>query len=147
MGTSAPADERDAGPVWPWAEADAARTLALAVEAARIRVEETSLRQTAQEIGMSPTGLRGVLDGAEPYGPTRERFRAWYARLAGLGALPTHAAENIVLALLRRLPEPRAGAVALLDCVEAIHVSAGVSAPEWVAEVRMRVTARAPHQR
>ena len=147
MGTSARADERDAGSTWPWSEADAGRTLALAIEAARIRVDETSLRQTAQEIGMSPTGLRGVLDGAEPYGRTRERLRAWFARLEGLGELPLREAENTVLALVRRLPEPRTGAVAVLDCVAELHARAGMSAPEWVAEVRLRVTAHAPQQR
>ena len=120
--------------------------LAAATEAARIRVAETSLRHAAREIGMSPTGLRGVLDGAEPYGRTRERLRAWFARLEGLGELPLLEAENTVLALLRRLPEPRRSVVELLDCVETLHVRAGVSVPKWVAEVRERFATRLPHQ-
>ena len=42
------------------------------------RVQETSQRQAAKEIGISPTGLRGFLAGAEPYGPNLSRLLAWY---------------------------------------------------------------------
>jgi transcriptional regulator with XRE-family HTH domain len=52
-------------------------------EAARQRSAETSQRQTAREIGVSKTGLRGFLEGRQPYGPTLEKLRTWYAsRLA-----------------------------------------------------------------
>jgi hypothetical protein len=47
-------------------------------EAVRARVEETSQRQAAQEIGISATGLRGFLAGAEPYGPNLLKLSAWY---------------------------------------------------------------------
>lgn len=47
------------------------------VSAARARTEATSLRGAAREIGMSPTGLRKMLDGAQPYSPTIRRLRKW----------------------------------------------------------------------
>lgn len=48
-------------------------------EAVRARVEAASQRQVAQEVGISPTGLRGFLAGAEPYGPNLQKLQAWYA--------------------------------------------------------------------
>jgi len=37
-----------------------------------------SLRQTAREVGMSPTGLSNFLNGAKPYTPTVRKLRKWY---------------------------------------------------------------------
>src|SRR5829696_4863004 len=51
-------------------------------EAARTFMDATSLRQAARDIGMSPTGLRGFLDGAAPYVKTERKLRAWYLREA-----------------------------------------------------------------
>jgi hypothetical protein len=47
--------------------------------ALRESVEVHSLRGTARELSMSPTGLRGVIDGNMPYVKTLRRARAWYA--------------------------------------------------------------------
>lgn len=41
-------------------------------------LEGESLRQTAREVGMSPTGLSNFLNGAKPYTPTVRKLRAWY---------------------------------------------------------------------
>ena len=49
-------------------------------EAVRLRVEDTSLRQTAREIGISHPGLRDFLNGSEPYGPNLLKLREWHAR-------------------------------------------------------------------
>jgi hypothetical protein len=46
------------------------------------RVNATSLRRVAREVGMSPTGLRKFLDGADPYSPTVHRLRVWYLKFA-----------------------------------------------------------------
>lgn len=40
-------------------------------------VEDTSLRHTARQIGISPTGLTKVLAGNHPYAPTMKRLRKW----------------------------------------------------------------------
>src|SRR6476661_8499936 len=55
-------------------------------EVASARVQATSLRRVAREIGMSPTGLRKFLDGTEPYTPTLHRLRVWYVRYAATPA-------------------------------------------------------------
>lgn len=38
----------------------------------------SSLRELARTLDVSPTGLRGFLDGAEPYVKTGEKYRRWY---------------------------------------------------------------------
>jgi hypothetical protein len=48
-------------------------------DALQQRVKLTSLRATARELGMSPTGLRGFIDGTEPYVKTLRRARVWLA--------------------------------------------------------------------
>ncbi len=54
--------------------------------ALRQRVELTSLRATARELGMSPTGLHGFIEGTEPYVKTLRRARVWLAeRVQGEG--------------------------------------------------------------
>ena len=88
---------------------------------------------------MSPTGLRGVLDGSEPYGRTRDRLRAWLARQQGVGELHPEAAQNILLSLVRRVPEPRRAAVSLLEHVARLHSDARVLPPTWVGELRTRL--------
>ena len=54
------------------------------LDALRARVAVMGLRAVAREVGMSPSGLRKVLDGGGPFGPTREKLRTWHQRhLAG----------------------------------------------------------------
>ena len=49
-------------------------------EAARLRVNDTSLRLAAREIGISHQALHGFLNGTEPYGPNLAKLRDWYGR-------------------------------------------------------------------
>ncbi|HET7462066.1 MAG TPA: hypothetical protein VFJ82_12495 [Longimicrobium sp.] len=49
-------------------------------EAVRIRVEASSLRLAAGEIGISHSALRAFLNGSEPYGRNVTRLREWHAR-------------------------------------------------------------------
>lgn len=48
-------------------------------EAVRQRVDSSSLRAVATEIGMSWSGLRSFLQGGSPHPATREKLIAWYA--------------------------------------------------------------------
>jgi transcriptional regulator with XRE-family HTH domain len=52
-------------------------------DTASARVEGTSLRRVAREIGMSPTGLKKFLLGTAPYSPTLRRLRKWYLQYGG----------------------------------------------------------------
>lgn len=61
--------------------------------AAQQLTDDTSLRQAAQEIGLSWSGLRTFLAGTNPYGPTLKKLREWYWR--------TH--EDEIVRLRRRV--------------------------------------------
>lgn len=47
-------------------------------QAASKRVEETTLRDTADEIGMSFSGLRSFIDGGSPQKKTISKLVAWF---------------------------------------------------------------------
>lgn len=53
-------------------------TVAELRSAAAARVEATSLRRTAREIGLSPTGLSKFLSGTKPYMKTLRKLRRWF---------------------------------------------------------------------
>lgn len=108
-------------------------------ELARLRIAETSLREVAREIGMSATGLRGFLDGTDPYGKTIEKLRAWVGRVRGLGDASPEVAENTILALLRGLNDPHGGASELIDFMADLHRRQNVDFPKWIPAVRTRV--------
>lgn len=106
-------------------------------EAARLRVQATSLRKTAREIGLSPTGLQGFLDGTEPYAPTIQKLLEWHVREESrkgmeLGADTADAALSL---LVRHLPEPRRSEAvrAMLDLIRA--KGTGEPVPPWLREL------------
>jgi hypothetical protein len=111
-------------------------------DAARARVENSSLRGVAREIGMSPMGLRNFLHGTEPYAPTLRRLRNWYVRHAALrsGAVHTEDATAALAVLVHDLaPVPRQEAAAtVLEAVGRGYEQSGVVKPAWVAELRAR---------
>lgn len=53
--------------------------------AAAARVENTSLRGAAREIGMSPSGLKKFLLGTSPYAATLRKLRTWFNNKAYYG--------------------------------------------------------------
>ena len=112
--------------------------------ALRREAERTSLRSVAREVEMTPSGLRGVLDGATPYASTRARLRAWYFRWQR-GREPTAAeADELMRLLLRRVPDPERCMALLLDTVEELHLRAGVLPPSWLLGLAERYRAAAP---
>jgi hypothetical protein len=111
----------------------------VAREMARLRVAETSLREVAGEIGMSPSGLRKFLDGSDPYGKTLGKLRAWVPRVRGLGDTSPEVAENTIVALLRGLDDPHGGAAELIDFIADLHLRQNVDVPKWIPAVQSRV--------
>jgi hypothetical protein len=111
-------------------------------EAAAARVERSSLRKVAREIGMSPTGLKKFLQGTAPYSPTLRRLRSWYVQHAETPAddLPPEAADAALTVLMDDLPsEPRRRtADGVLDCLGRGYDLSGRGRPAWVAELRAR---------
>lgn len=107
-------------------------------EAAKRRVDETSLRIAAGEIGVSYSGLRTFLKGTEPYAPTLAKLRAWYAQTVEGRAMTPERARAMLAALVEPLPpERREEAVRELvtRLVESYRKS-GADAPGWLEKIR-----------
>lgn len=67
------------------------------------RVQRSSLRRIARQVGMSPSGLSKFLQGAAPYEKTRLKMVAWSARLQ---AGDERSAEDVLIdELVSSLPE------------------------------------------
>jgi hypothetical protein len=114
-------------------------------ETAASRVENTSLRSVAREIGMSPTGLKKFLMGTAPYSPTLRRLRNWYVQFASVqaGEVGARDAEAALAVLVHDLaPDPRAyTAGCLIDCVARGYEQSGKPRPAWVADLQARFEA------
>lgn len=104
------------------------------------RIEATSLRQVAREVGMSPTGLQNVLAGADSYSRTRRKLERWYVRETARhgGTLDAHSVSAALHLLTRDLPPAgrRPAVDRLVDELEAAYTAAGRSTPPWLAQVR-----------
>lgn len=105
-------------------------------QAVRLAIAGSTLRAVAREIGMSPSGLQNFLDGAAPYGKTKEKLRFWYFRRAGFSNYAVEDAAYILRRLVSSLPAPDHGVVAVLDAVESSYQRAGMYPPEWVRLMR-----------
>lgn len=109
-------------------------------EALAARVEATSLRQVAREVGMSPTGLQKVLDGADSYSRTRRKLERWYVRESlqyggGLDSAALTAALRVAVQDLA--PGPRRETLErLVSALEAGYAAGGSPPPPWLPEVR-----------
>jgi hypothetical protein len=112
-------------------------------DAAAARVESTSLRSVAREIGMSPTGLKKFLMGTAPYSPTVRRLRRWYLQYAALPAAQVsyQDASNALVVLVHDLsPEPRREvADCVLECLARGYDASERSRPDWVGELRAQL--------
>ena len=112
-------------------------------EAATARVENTSLRCVAREIGMCPTGLKKFLLGTSPYAPTLRRLRSWYVQYANrrTGQVEMEEASAAVALLVHDLtPEPRQEtASCLLDCVGRGYDASGRTRPDWLDALKRRM--------
>jgi AcrR family transcriptional regulator len=109
-------------------------------DALTARVEATSLRQVAREVGMSPTGLQKVLDGADSYSRTRRKLELWYIREKAqdsgtLSAEPVLAALRV---LAQDLPTARRRELLsrMLEGIEDVYVDAAIDRPDWIREVK-----------
>jgi hypothetical protein len=104
------------------------------------RVERTSLRSAAREIGMSPTGLKKFLDGNMPYTKTIHRLRAWYVHHAADRQEETsdEAAFAAFAVLVHDLPPGMQSQTveAMLHCIEQGYVTTRRPVPAWVIQMR-----------
>jgi hypothetical protein len=114
-------------------------------EVAANRVENTSLRQVAREIGMSPTGLKKFLGGTAPYSSTLRRLRAWYVRYAAeqkSEVEPVDASAALSLLMHDLGAEPRRhAALHVLDAVGSGYDESGRPKPDWLSDLRTQFAA------
>lgn len=108
-------------------------------EAVTIRVQATSLRSVARQVGMSPSGLDKFLTGGMPYQKSRRKLFDWLARERGnLGA--EHTVDGVAAALsslVRDLPPDRRekALAALLETLRGLYDAHSDNAPNWLGEL------------
>lgn len=115
-------------------------------EAAAARVENTSLRGVAREVGMSPTGLKKFLNGTAPYSLTVRRLRRWYLQYgAAPAAEVTYHEASAALQMLThdlRADGRREASNCLLECLGRGYDAIGHARPDWLAQLRAEHGAR-----
>lgn len=109
-------------------------------QTAEVRVRETSLRQVAYRVGISPMGLKKFLDGANPYEPNRRKLVDWFLREERRKDRPhdpTVAAIALAM-VLRDLPASlRRGSVEpMVQLVESLYASSQAPRPAWLDGLR-----------
>lgn len=110
--------------------------------------EQTSLRQAARETGMSPTGLRKVLDGTRLHASTERKLVSWYmrhvAQQGGWGALDADTAAAALELLTAGIPPGQRQALvdAFLAMAEDGYRKANLPIPAWIESLRGGETAQ-----
>ena len=98
-------------------------------------VEASSLRETARQVGMSPSGLQKLLSGAEPYSATRQKLELWHSR-SGRGTTPRAVLASLATLVHELPPSERAAAKGeILASVREQFDRAGRGYPGWLAAV------------
>lgn len=102
--------------------------------ALQLRIASTSLRRTAREVGLSPTGLSMLFEGRSPQPQTHHKLTAWFARdAAGAGDASDDVIDATLCLLAQHLPaERRREAVdAVREAVASVTRRLGFHPPEW----------------
>jgi hypothetical protein len=118
---------------------DTAVPVELLLEAARQRVSQTSLRETAAEIGMEHSGLDKLLKRPQkPRPSTIRKLTEWYLRRAAAGELEVRpeVAQAALSVLVQHLPlARRSHALAhLTDVLHEITTQEKSQIPEWLKQ-------------
>ncbi|HET7228839.1 MAG TPA: hypothetical protein VFJ16_02420 [Longimicrobium sp.] len=105
-------------------------------ETVALRVQATSLRAVARQVGMSPSGLEKFLSGGTPYSRSRQKLQDWWEREGSRprNEVSPEGIEVAVGALVRDLPpEFRAEAVQrLIAALRDVYDEQGAAFPPWL---------------
>jgi len=105
-------------------------------ETVALRVQATSLRAVARQVGMSPSGLEKFLSGGTPYTRSRQKLQDWWEREGARprGEVSPEGIEVAVGALVRDLPaEYRAeGVQRLIDALRQVYREQDAAFPPWL---------------
>lgn len=108
-------------------------------ETVALRVQATSLRAVARQVGMSPSGLEKFLSGGTPYSRSRQKLQEWWDREGSRprSELSSEGIEVAVGALVRDLPpEFRAEAVQrLVRALRDVYDEQGTAMPTWLGSL------------
>ena len=113
-------------------------------QTAELRVQETSLRQVAYRIGVSPMGLKKFLDGANPYEANRRKLVDWFVREQGRRDVPVDSTVAAIALgmVLRDLPAAvRRGSVeSAVEWVESLYSRSQAPRPPWLDGLREQLS-------
>jgi len=105
-------------------------------ETVALRVEATSLRAVARQVGMSPSGLEKFLSGGTPYSRSRQKLQDWWEREGSRphSEVSPEGIEVAVGALVRDLPaEFRAEAIQrLIRALRDVYREQETVCPQWL---------------
>jgi hypothetical protein len=108
-------------------------------EAVRAMAENTSLRQVARQIGMSPSGLKKFMEGAAPYSPTRRRLHRWYVQHSRVqhGQVEFPEANAALRVLVHDLTRDsrRRTADRMVECLRLGYQESGKVPPNWLSDL------------
>ena len=117
-------------------------------EAVALRVQSTSLRAVARQVGMSPSGLHKFIAGGMPYTRSRRKLFRWLHReRRNLHAdLSMDAVASAVACLLTDVPPQRQeGAMRdLVEALQGVYAAHTDDPPPWLAELSREAGAGAP---
>lgn len=108
------------------------------LRAAAARVKEIGLRPAAREVGLSPIGLRNVVERrGRPVETTWEKLRAWYVGSLGERELDPAAVAVLLSTLVDQVtPELRARArTNIVELLARLYGEEGTALPSWLAEL------------
>lgn len=114
------------------------------LHAAAARVREIGLRKAAREVGLSPVGLRNVVQRrGQPVETTWEKLRAWYVGSLGERELSPAAVAVMLSTLVDQVaPELRARARnQVVELLAKLYGEEGAALPAWLADLADAVAA------
>lgn len=116
-------------------------------ETVALRVQATSLRTVARQVGMSPAVLERFLAGEPPYSRSRQRLQEWWARQSARprSDVSVEGVEVAVGALVRDLPpEHRVDAIRrVVAALQRVYGEQAEAPPEWLERLAERWPAAA----
>jgi hypothetical protein len=111
-------------------------------ESVAMRVQATSLRSVARQVGMSPSGLEKFLAGGTPYTRSRQKLQDWWTREGHQprSDLSAEGIEVVMAALVRDLPPEKRGPTMkrLVRAVRGLYETQGGICPPWLEELSER---------
>lgn len=108
-------------------------------ETVALRVQATSLRTVARQVGMSPGTLEKFLAGETPYPRSRQRLQEWWARQSAKPRpdVTAQGVEVAIGALVRDLPpEHRVEAIRrVVAALRRVYREQETEEPEWLGRL------------